>query len=84
MQHPSGTSILVLGILSLVVCGILGPIAWSMGSTAVREMDAQPTLNWTNRGNVTAGRICGIIGTCLLALQIIWILVIIGVFTSLG
>lgn len=81
-EHPNGTSILVLGILSLVVCGVLGPFAWSMGNKALREMDAQPGVNWTNRGNVTAGRVCGIIGSCLLALGVVWVLLWIGLFAS--
>ena len=41
-EHPQGTTILVLGILSLVVCGILGPIAWSMGSKALPRDRRQP------------------------------------------
>ena len=56
----------MLGILGLVICGvILGPIAWTMGNKARAEMDAQPGVNWTNRGSVNAGRICGIIATIL-------------------
>jgi hypothetical protein len=72
-EHPQGTTILVLGILSLVVCGVLGPFAWSMGNTALREMDANPQISYTNRGSVTAGRICGIIGTVLLALGLVFV-----------
>lgn len=83
-DHPNGTTVLVLGILSLVACGVLGPIAWGMGNTALREMDAQPDVVWGNRGNVTAGRICGIIGTVLLAVGIAWILLWVGLFTSLA
>jgi hypothetical protein len=67
-EHPQGSTILVLGILSLVVCAVLGPIAWSMGNKAIREMDAQPNVQFANRGNVTAGRICGIISTILIGL----------------
>ena len=67
-EHPNGTTVLVLGILGLVACGLIAPFAWSMGNKALREMGAQPQVTWTNRGNVTAGRICGIIGTCLIAL----------------
>ena len=70
-EHPNATTILVLGILSLVVCGVCGPIAWVMGNTAVREMNANPTVEYRNRGNVTAGRVCGIIGTVLLVLQVL-------------
>ena len=34
-EHPKGTTILVLGILSLVLCGLLGPFAWNMGNQAL-------------------------------------------------
>lgn len=70
-DHPNGTTILVLGILSLVVCGLLGPVAWVMGNNAIKEMDAQPGLAFRNRGNVTAGRICGIIGSVFLVLSVL-------------
>jgi hypothetical protein len=75
MEHPQGTTILVLGILSLVVCGILGPIAWNMGNKALREIDASPQVTYTNRGNVNAGRICGIIGTAFLALGAVFVVI---------
>lgn len=68
VEHPNGTTVLVLGILSLVVCQVLGPFAWKMGNTALREMDARPDLVYSNRGSVTAGRIIGIISTVLLGL----------------
>ena len=70
-QHPQGTTILVLGILSLVICGLLGPVAWIMGQKAIREMDSDPSASWANRGKVNAGRICGIIATALLVVGII-------------
>ena len=76
-EHPQGTTILVLGILSLVVCGLLGPFAWSMGSKALREMDASPGV-WSNRGNVTAGRICGIISSCLLIAGVAFLIVFVA------
>jgi len=71
VDHPNGTTVLVLGILSLVVCGLLGPVAWVMGNNAIKEMDAQPGLVFRNRGNVTAGRICGIIGSVFLVLSVL-------------
>ena len=70
-EHPQGTTILVLGILSLVICGLLGPVAWIMGQKAIREMDGDPTTSWANRGKVNAGRICGIIATALLVVGVI-------------
>ena len=76
-EHPDGTTVLVLGILGLVVCGLLAPIAWAKGNSAKREIDAQPHINWTNRGSVTAGRICGIIGSVLLIIGVAFIVLII-------
>jgi uncharacterized membrane protein YjgN (DUF898 family) len=76
-EHPNGTTVLVLGILSLVLCGVLGPFAWSMGSKALREIEANPSVQWSNRSNVTAGRICGIIGTVLLVLQVLAVVVVV-------
>ena len=69
--HPQGTTVLVLGILSLVVCSLLGPVAWTIGNRALREIDTSPGINYTNRGSVNAGRICGIVATCLLAIGIV-------------
>ena len=71
--HPQGTTILVLGILSILCCGILGPVAWVMGNNALAEIDRNPAA-YTNRGNVNAGRICGIIGTILWAISVVFFL----------
>ena len=65
-EHPEGTTIMVLGILSLVICGLLGPFAWVKGNRAMAEMNSQPHTIWTNRGQVRAGQICGIVSSCLL------------------
>ncbi|MEQ1701823.1 MAG: DUF4190 domain-containing protein, partial [Ilumatobacteraceae bacterium] len=80
----NGTTVLVLGILSLVACGVLGPIAWGMGNSALKEMNAEPNVVWNNRGNITAGRICGMIGTAFLALGLAWFILWITVFTSIA
>ncbi len=69
-DHPNGTTILVLGILSLVACGLLGPVAWVMGNKAIREIDADAGVTYRNRGNVTAGRVCGIISSVLMILGV--------------
>jgi Domain of unknown function (DUF4190) len=70
MEHPQGTIVLVLGILSLVLCQLLGPVAWVMGNNAMAEIDRNP-MGYSNRGSVQAGRICGIIATALLILSIV-------------
>lgn len=82
-DHPQGTIILILGILSLVCIQLLGPVAWIMGNRAIREIDANPGA-YTNRGTVNAGRICGIIGTALLVVGVVvWILLLAaGVMSS--
>ena len=69
-EHPDGTTVLVLGILSLVVCGLLGPVAWVKGRDALAYMDENPGMQWTNRGQINAGRICGIVATALLGLSL--------------
>ena len=81
-EHPSGTTVLVLGILGLVVCTILSPIAWAKGNAAKKEIDAHPEIYWTNKGNITAGRICGIIGTCLLIFAVAVIVLIVAAAAS--
>lgn len=83
-EHPDGTTVLVLGILSLVLCGLLGPVAWSKGRQALAQMDASPGVQWTNRGQVNAGRICGIVASALLGLGVgfIALAVLVGAFTS--
>ncbi len=70
VDHPQGTTVLVLGILSIVMCQICGPFAWSMGKKALAEIDAQPG-RYSNRGLVQAGYICGIVGSVLLGLYVL-------------
>jgi len=73
-MYPSrGGTILALGILSLVVCAILGPIAWAMGNEELRRIAAGQTPP-DAQGNVTGGRICGIIGTVLMILGVIFVI----------
>jgi hypothetical protein len=80
-EHPQGTTILVLGILSLVVCQLLGPVAWVMGNNAIAEIDRNP-MAYTNRGTVQAGRICGIIATALTALFVLFIVLLMAAAAS--
>lgn len=64
--RPSNAStILVLGIVSLVVCAPLGISAWIMGKTTLSQMD-QGVMDNRERGMAHAGMICGIVATCLM------------------
>lgn len=77
-ESSQATTTLVLGILGIVICGILAPVAWSMGNKELQAIDAgrRPP---ENRGTANAGRILGIIGTVLLAIGIVFLLfVVIG------
>ena len=65
MKPHRGTVILVLGILSLVICGPLGIFAWIMGQADLKQMNAG-TMDPEGRGNTQAGKICGMIATILL------------------
>jgi hypothetical protein len=71
-DHPRGVLVLVLGILSVATCGLLGPVAWGLGDAALRDIDADPSA-YGNRGTVLAGKICGIIGTAILAIDILFV-----------
>ncbi len=77
-----GGAILTLGILSLVLCGFLGPIAWAMSSNDLAAID-RGELDPRGRGTVTAGRVCGIIGTILMIVQVLAVLTMFGTIASL-
>lgn len=65
-----GTLILVLGILSLIICQILGPVAWIMGKGDLAQINAG-RMDPEGKGLTQAGMVCGIIGTVLLALSLV-------------
>lgn len=75
-EHPRGTTILVLGILSLVLCGLFTGIpAWVMGRKALHEIEHSP-YPVSNRGTVKAGYICGMIGTILSAVVLVFYVIV--------
>jgi hypothetical protein len=82
---PNATLILVFGILSILVCQLLGIAAWIMANKSL-ELYRQNPERYTesSASQVRAGKICGIIGICLIAVFILlW--VVLGVsFLSLG
>ena len=84
-DHPQTTTILILGILGLIACGVLGPFAWSMGNKALREIDASHG-QIGGRDTINVGRILGIVATVLLGLIVIGIIgfAILAVVFSVG
>lgn len=81
--HPNGTTILVLGILGLVLCAPLGIVSWVMGNKALKEIDASG-MTYTNRGNIQAGKIVGIVAVALWALGIIAFVLVGGLAATQG
>jgi len=71
LEPHRGTLILVLGILSLVCCGLFTGIpAWILGSGDLKKINAG-LMDPAGKGLTNAGFITGIIGTCLSGLAII-------------
>ena len=80
---PNATTVLVLGIISIVGCCCLGIVGFICGVIALSLANKDLTLYRANPGaytegsykNVTAGRVCAIIGVVLSSLNIISIIV---------
>ena len=67
-EHPRALTVFILGIIGIVSIGILGPIAWIMGSLALKDC-AQGRYRVTD--SLKIGRILGIIATCLFLLSLL-------------
>ena len=81
-EHPRATTVLVLGILGLVVCGVIAPFAWSMGRQTLREIDAaQGRLG--GRGAAQAGYVLGVVGSVMLGLAVLALVAYFGIFLVL-
>jgi len=82
-DHPQSTTVLVLGILGVVVCGVLAPFAWVMGSRVLREIDAsQGRLG--GRSAAQVGWVLGIIGSVMIGLGLLFLVVMGGLFGLFG
>ena len=81
-DHPQGTTVLVLGIIGIFFT-ICGPIAWYLGSKALKEIRASGTT-YANEQQIVIGRILGIIFTILaiIGLIIAIIFIIIAVIAA--
>jgi hypothetical protein len=80
-EHPHANVVLILGILSLVLAGILGPFAWSLGNRAIREcQQGQYCLT----SSLRVGRALGIAATILLIIFFVGMIVSVIVFSTIG
>jgi hypothetical protein len=62
-DHPQGTTILVLGIVGIFFT-ICAPIAWYLGSRALKEIKASG-MTYNNQQQIVVGRMLGIIFSIL-------------------
>jgi len=71
------TVIFVLGLLGMMACMLLSPVAWYMGTAYKAECMA---LDIEPEGLAKAGYILGIVGTAILALNLLTLLLVIPIF----
>lgn len=76
-DHPQGTLILVFGVAGFFV-GVLGPVAWIMGSRALREIRATGA-HPANEQMIVIGRILGIVVTVFMILGVLALLLLLVV-----
>ena len=76
-NNSQGTTIFVLGLLGLIVCQILAPIAWIMGNGYIQQCALEGV---EPDGLGVAGRVMGMIGTALIALNLVIVVGVIGIY----
>ena len=82
-DHPQAVTVLILGIVSVAVCGLVAPFAWVMGNRVVREIDAS-NGQVGGRSQAQVGRIIGMVYTCIMGGLIVLGLVGLVVFLIIG
>jgi hypothetical protein len=82
MKPHRGVIILVFGILGFVICPFFGVAAWVMGDNDLKEM-ASGRMDSSGKDLTTVGRICGMVATGLLILQVI-ILAVLAITIALS
>lgn len=82
---PNATTVLVLGILSIVLCFICGIIALIISGGDKRLYEQNPGMYTTSSYDLLrAGRICSIISLCLWGLFVLFYLFIIIFAIGIG
>ena len=75
VEEPRASTILTLGILSLLCCGIVfGPMAWVMASTDLHKIDSGLASD-RDRSLIVVGQTLGIIGTAFAILGILFYMI---------
>lgn len=76
-DHPQGTVVLVLGILSFFV-GLCAPFAWYLGTKALAEIRASG-LRYDNEQQIVVGRLIGLVITVIGIVGIVFALVFVAI-----
>jgi len=71
-QSSKATVAVVLGVLGIICCGLLAPVAWYLANEELKGIDVG-RLSDANRGMAQVAKILGIIGTILLAIGLLWV-----------
>ncbi|MEU4317135.1 DUF4190 domain-containing protein [Nocardia sp. NPDC024068] len=75
VEHPHATAVLFLGALSVLCCGLAGPVAWAMGKRALDQIEESGGA-YGGHTQVVVGFILGVIGTILMVvLAVLFLLV---------
>ncbi len=72
-ENSKATMAVVFGVLGIICCGLLAPVAWYLANGELEQINAGRIAE-SNRGMAQAAKILGIIGTILLVLGLLWIL----------
>ena len=85
-DHPQAVTVLILGIVSVAVCGFVAPFAWVMGNRVVQEIDAS-NGQLGGRSQAQVGRIIGMVytlvmGAALVIAGLALVVVLIGAASS--
>lgn len=79
-QSSKAVMAVVFGVLGIICCGLLAPVAWYLANEELKSIDAG-RLSEANRGMAQVAKILGIIGTILLVLGLLWVLLFGGMAT---
>ncbi|MGW0181962.1 DUF4190 domain-containing protein [Nocardia sp. NPDC003345] len=75
VEHPHATAVLFLGALSVLCCGLAGPVAWALGKRALDQIEESGGA-YGGHTQVVVGFTLGVIGTILMiVLAVLFLLV---------
>lgn len=75
-EYPQAVTILMLGIISVMGCFILGPVALIMGLRARKQVEASPT-GYSNANLITIGWVCGLVATIGLVFSVLYVIFVV-------